>query len=46
VLLDDGLTAEFCGEGTLLIDGVVVVRKGGMGEYASKSGEEGEGIFC
>jgi len=31
VLLDDGLGVEFRGEGTLLIDRVVVVRKGGVG---------------
>ncbi|RPA94648.1 hypothetical protein L873DRAFT_1700758 [Choiromyces venosus 120613-1] len=41
VLLDDGLTAEFRGEGTLLIDGVVVVRKGGVGSVIIEDGGGG-----
>lgn len=41
VLLDDGLTAEFRGEGTLLIDGVVAVRKGGVGNVIIEDGGGG-----
>lgn len=54
VLLDDGLTAEFRGEGTLLIDGVVAVRKGGVGNVIiedggggmlRRAGKDGKGSF-
>jgi len=41
VLHDDGHTAEFKGEGTLLVDGVVVVRKTGVGNISVEDGGGG-----
>ncbi|KAF8251201.1 hypothetical protein K440DRAFT_615779 [Wilcoxina mikolae CBS 423.85] len=41
VLHDDGHTAEFKGEGVLLVDGVVVVRKTGVGNISIEDGGGG-----
>ncbi|KAI5793220.1 beta-lactamase-like protein [Geopyxis carbonaria] len=43
VLQADGHTAEFRGEGTLLVDGVVVVRKTGVGSVSIEDGGMGFG---
>ncbi|TGZ85406.1 hypothetical protein EX30DRAFT_337769 [Ascodesmis nigricans] len=41
VLQAEGHTAEFRGEGTLLVDGVVVVRKSGVGNVSIEDGGSG-----
>ncbi|KAI5820210.1 beta-lactamase-like protein [Pyronema omphalodes] len=41
VLQEAGHTAEFRGEGTLLVDGVVVVRKSGVGSVSVEDGGGG-----
>ncbi|KAA8909573.1 beta-lactamase-like protein [Sphaerosporella brunnea] len=41
VMQDEGHTAEFKGEGTLLVDGFVVVRKTGVGSVAVEDGGGG-----
>jgi cleavage and polyadenylation specificity factor subunit 2 len=41
LLQDEGHVAEFKGEGTLLVDGVVVVRKTGVGNVAVEDGGGG-----
>ena len=41
VLQDEGHTAEFKGEGTLLVDGFVVVRKTGVGNVSVEDGGGG-----